>query len=101
MAARNAENSIIVPFYLRGLWEGNFSRASKKMKSRNERDLSIFFGPAMDIKSNVEQVKKAVFDLSIQSWENYANSLPSIQESWIHRANEVGNNLSAARLYWY
>jgi len=96
IATREATNSIIVPFYLRGLWEGNFSRASKKLKSRNERDLSVFFGKKMPVTATAEEVKKAVFDLSIQSWEDYANGLPSIQEAWIKRAKERNNPICMA-----
>ena len=96
IAAKDAENTIIVPFYLRGLWESDFSRASNKMKNRNEKNLTVSFGKALPVESTAVEVKKAVFDLSISSWEIYANSLPSIQKSWIYRAKEVGNRLSVA-----
>jgi len=96
IAAQNAKNSIIVPFYLRGLWEGDFSRASYKMKQRKEKNLSVSFGKKLPTTANADEVKKAVFDLSITSWEEYSKTLPSIQKAWIYRAKEVGNDLSIA-----
>jgi len=35
MATKEVEDAVIVPFYLRGLWEGTFSCASTKMKRRS------------------------------------------------------------------
>jgi len=96
IAVKETENTIIIPFYLRGLWEGDFSRASKKMKNRNEKNLSVSFGKAMSKRSNATEVKQAVFNLSIKSWEHYAETLPSIQKAWIYRAKEVGGRLSVA-----
>jgi acyl-[acyl-carrier-protein]-phospholipid O-acyltransferase/long-chain-fatty-acid--[acyl-carrier-protein] ligase len=95
IAAENATNSIIVPFYLRGLWETGFSRASKKMKDKKERNISVTFGKKIDINSKAETVKKAVLDLSIISWSNYADTLPSIQESWLETAKS-NNYLAVA-----
>ena len=88
--------AVIVPFYLRGLWEGDFSHASKKMKRKKSKDVSVSFGEMMEIRSTAAQVKKAVFDLSIESWRAYARTLPSIQEAWIESAKEVGGKLSMA-----
>jgi len=96
LAAKDAENTVIIPFYLRGLWESDFSRASKKMKNRNEKNLTVSFGKAISSDSNAIKVKKAVFDLSIRSWEEYSNTLKPIQESWIYRAKEVNVGLSIA-----
>lgn len=95
-AAENAENIDIVPFYLRGLWESSFSRASNKTKNKNEKDICITFGKPMPKESTAVEVKKAVFDLSILAWEEYSKTLPSIQEAWIDRAKKVGNGLVMA-----
>ncbi len=87
---------VIVPFYLRGLWEGDFSHASKKMKRKKSKDVSVSFGEMMDIHASAPEVKKAVFDLSVESWRAYARTLPSIQEAWIESAKEVGGKLCMA-----
>ncbi|UFH60278.1 acyl-[ACP]--phospholipid O-acyltransferase [Sulfurovum mangrovi] len=96
VAAREVSDAVIVPFYLRGLWEDNFSYASKKMKRKRCKDISVTFGGMMDIHSSAGEVKKSVFDLSVVSWKRYAQSLPSLQEAWINSAKEVGNRLSMA-----
>jgi acyl-[acyl-carrier-protein]-phospholipid O-acyltransferase/long-chain-fatty-acid--[acyl-carrier-protein] ligase len=96
IAAKGAEDAEIIPFYLRGLWEDNFSYASKKMKRRKSKDISVSFGKAMDIDSRANEVKKAVFDLSVLNWKEYATSLPSLQKAWIKSAKEVGSGLCMA-----
>lgn len=96
MATKEVENAVIIPFYLRGLWEDNFSYASTKMKRKKNKEISVNFGRAIDIHSNASQVKKSVFDLSVESWKQYADSLPCIQKAWIHTAKHVGSKLCMA-----
>ena len=96
LAAKEAIDTKIIPFYLQGLWEDNFSYASKKMKSRRNKDISVTFGQELDVHSKTNEVKKAVFDLSIEGWRAYTEALPSIQKAWIHSAKEVGPKLSMA-----
>jgi len=96
LATKEANNAIIVPFYLRGLWEDNFSYASKKMKRNKNKDISVTFGEALDIHSDAVRVKKSVFDLSVQSWKSYADTLPCVQKAWLSSAKEVGSKLCMA-----
>ena len=96
VATKEVENALIIPFYLRGLWENNLSYASQKMKRKRSKEITVNFAKAMDIHSTAIQVKKAVFDLSVESWKHYAHSLPSIQESWIRSAKKTGKRLSIA-----
>jgi acyl-[acyl-carrier-protein]-phospholipid O-acyltransferase/long-chain-fatty-acid--[acyl-carrier-protein] ligase len=96
VAVKAVSEAVIVPFYLRGLWEDNFSYASKKMKRKRSKDISVSFGEMMDIHSSASEVKKAVFELSIQNWQSYTHSLPSLQEAWIASAKEVGDKLCMA-----
>ncbi len=95
-AAKEAHNAAIVPFYLRGLWEDNFSYASKKMKRNKNKEISVSFAAAIDIHSPATEVKKSVFDLSVQSWKHYAESLPCLQKAWIHSAKNVGSKFCMA-----
>ncbi|MCF6207096.1 MAG: acyl-[ACP]--phospholipid O-acyltransferase [Sulfurovum sp.] len=90
------DEAVIVPFYLRGLWEGSFSHASKKMKRKRSKDVSVSFGEMMPIHSSAAEVKKAVFELSIDSWRAYARTLPSIQEAWLASMKETGGGLCMA-----
>ena len=96
LAAKEAENAMIIPFYLRGLWEDDFSHASQKMKRKKVKEIAVTFGKGMDIYSSAAEVKKIVFDLSVVSWREYAESLPVLQKAWINVAKEVGNKLCMA-----
>ncbi|MBU1668577.1 acyl-[ACP]--phospholipid O-acyltransferase [bacterium] len=95
-AVEEVSNAVIVPFYLRGLWEGGFSHASTKLKKRKQKDVSVAFGKAMPIGSTAIAVKEAVFKLSISSWKTYSSRLPCLQGAWIKEAKEVGAKLSVA-----
>ncbi|SFV65741.1 Putative 2-acylglycerophosphoethanolamine acyltransferase / acyl-acyl carrier protein synthetase [hydrothermal vent metagenome] len=96
MATQGVENAVIVPFYLRGLWEDNFSHASQKMKDKKSKDISVTFGEVLESHSSAVEVKKAVFDLSIESWKHYANTLPSVQKAWLYSTKSVGSKLCMA-----
>ena len=96
IATKEATNAMIIPFYLRGLWEDDFSHASKKMKRSKSKDLSVSFGKAMKIDSGASDVKKAVFDLSVSSWKDYAETLPCLQKAWLTSTKEVGTKLCMA-----
>ena len=90
------KNAVIVPFYLRGLWEDNFSYASKKLKNSKRKDISISFGKPMPINSTTNEVKKAVFELSIDAWQEYSKKLPTIANAWIENLNDNPNKLAVA-----
>ena len=96
MATKDVTDATIVPFYLRGLWEDNFSYASQKMKRKKSKDISVTFGKNIDIHSSAKDVKKAVFELSIQSWERYTKTLPTLQKAWLISAKEQGKKLCMA-----
>ena len=96
MATKEVEDAVIIPFYLRGLWEDNFSYASNKMKRKKNKDISVSFAAHLDIHSSASEVKKSVFDLSVQSWKQYAETLPCLQKAWIHSAKNVNSNLCMA-----
>jgi len=96
LACREAdEETVIVPFYLRGLWEGDFSHASQKLKRKRSRDISVTFGAMMPVQSSAEEVKQEVFNLSIQSWKVYADTLPCLPEAWLASVKQSGNALCA------
>lgn len=88
-ACENADG-VIIPFYLRGMWGSFFSRASQKLSQLRrgglKRDVVVAFGQPMAIDSQAEQVKQAVFNLSISTWNDYAETLQPIAQSWIQTA---------------
>ncbi len=90
------DDVVIVPFYLRGLWGSQFSRSSaalKKVKAKGlGRDLIVAFGPAIDKNTKADVLKRRVFDLSISSWQEYIDSLPTIGEQWLETAKKQGKS---------
>ena len=96
LAVADVTNAVIIPFYLRGLWEGGFSHASNKVKSKKLKDVGVSFGKPLNIKSSTIEVKDEVTKLSISSWNAYIARLPSLPKAWIKQAKKVGRGLSVA-----
>ena len=96
IAVNDVEHAVIVPFYLRGLWEGKFSHANEKIKKRKLKDVSVSFGATLPIHSKAEEVKEQVIKLSVGSWSRYIERLDTLPQTWIKEAKEVGEKLSIA-----
>lgn len=96
VAVKEVKDTVIVPFYLRGLWEDDFSYASGKMKRQKSKEIGVHFGKPIAIHSSASQVKRAVFALSIHAWNSYTATLPAIQKAWIKSAKEEGKHLCIA-----
>ncbi len=88
-------DGIILPFYIHGLWGSRFSRSSlglRKIRHQSiRRDIIIAFGDPMEITSNAQSVKHAVFELSINAWQHHTATLRPLGSAWIHRAKKEGN----------
>ena len=88
----------IVPFYLRGLWGSRFSYASAKLQeNRGEgqvRDVVVAFGTPLPLEAGAEEVKQAVFELSVRSWEDYVLRLPTLPVAWLHNAKRDPGRVS-------
>ncbi len=98
-AAEDA-NAVILPFYLRGLWGSWFSRSSEKLKNLRSRgiksDIIVAFGETLPIDTGTENLKRRVFDLSIDSWEHYTSDLPPIGSAFIDTAKRNSDELMIA-----
>lgn len=72
-------NGVIIPFYLYGLWGSRFSRASDKAKLNSHwglrRDIIVAFGSPISVMTKSHEVKKQVFDLSINTCLDYSQTL--------------------------
>ncbi|NIB39064.1 MFS transporter [Pseudomaricurvus alkylphenolicus] len=97
--AANAD-VVIQPFYLRGLWGSQFSRSSDKLKHLRStpggRDLVVSFGRPIDRLTPAEVLKRKVFELSIDSWQDYVATLPTLPEAWINTCKEQRAELAVA-----
>ena len=92
------DDVVIVPFYLRGLWGSQFSRAGGRIKSARatalKRDIIVAFGAPQPKSIAVDVLKRRVFDLSIEAWREYVETLPGLAEAWVDGAKRLGGNLA-------
>lgn len=99
-AAAAGADGVIVPFYLRGLWGSAFSRSSARLRVLRgggmRRDIVVAFGRPLPITTPAEQLKKRVFELSIESWERYTQTLETIPEAWLATARRLRNDIMLA-----
>jgi len=90
VAAARAGTSIILPFYLHGLWGSTFSFANARRKAqrrrRRERELVVAWGIPLPITATAAQVKQSVSDLSISAWQTATRTLPTLPEVWLRSA---------------
>lgn len=101
LAAKNANNAVILPFYLRGLWGSSLSRSSSKLKRNrkpiSKREVIVAYGEPMAITSKPDEVKQKVFELSFSSWSQYTNTLEPIHVAWLNKVkSSKGSQLSIA-----
>lgn len=98
--AAEEANAIILPFYLRGLWGSWFSRSSEKLKNLRssgiKHDIIVAFGETLPIDTKTDDLKKRIFDLSLESWEHYTSDLPSIGAAFIDTAKRNNDELMVA-----
>lgn len=98
-AARDAAG-VIVPFYLRGLWGSTFSRSSARLRVLRRggirRTIICAFGAQQPLSLPAEQLKRRVFDLSIEAWERYTKRLDSIPSAWLSTAKRMGGDMACA-----
>ena len=93
-------DGVILPFYLRGLWGSRFSRASEKLQEDRNPSLRgnviVAFGKPLAISTTAAELKQQVFNLSIDSWEQYTRSFDPIPLEWLRTAKQKGNSLCLA-----
>lgn len=101
LAAKQCNDDVVIqPFYLRGLWASQFSMASSQTKNTSQsgwkRDLIVAFGEPISKETKADVLKRRVFDLSVSSWNTYADTLPTIAHAWIETCSRRGNALAIA-----
>ena len=87
----------IVPFYIRGLWGSQFSRSSEELKKTPKglfREIIVAFGEPLQKDTKADTLKRRVFDISVHSWQEYVQTLPSLAKSWVDTVKRIGNKLS-------
>ena len=93
-AAENA-TAVIVPFYLRGLWGSWFSRSSDRLRRQRSRgrkqDIIVAFGERLPIDTPAAELKKKIFELSIDSWQRHTESLQTLPAEWISSVKRMAS----------
>ncbi len=88
---------VIIPFFLRGLWGSQFSRSSERLKRNTRtllsREVVVDFGIPLDKGIKVDALKQKVLELSLASWHEYAENLPTLGEQWINSCAKAGNHV--------
>jgi len=85
----------VVPFYIRGLWETIFSRASKKYKdSYKVNSVTVSFGKRVKKeKANAVSIKQDIINLSTIAWQEHTNNLATLNEVVFDRLKSVSNEM--------
>ncbi|MBE8190150.1 MAG: AMP-binding protein [Candidatus Thioglobus sp.] len=105
LAIANTKNTVIVPFYLHGLWESRFSLAANKVQNEAGK-ISVRFGKALNSATKTQELEAKVLDLSLDTWEQNISNYKSISHTWLRRikfekgffiADSTGANLSNSK----
>ena len=87
-------DGVILPFYLRGLWGSRFSRSSDRLQelrdNRLRRDVIVAFGKPLPLNTPAHELKRRIFDLSIDAWEQHTRTLDPIPLAWLRTAKRLG-----------
>lgn len=91
--------SLIIPFYLHGLWGSRFSRSSgflkENSKSGFKRDIIVAFGETLPDDTEVDTLKQRVYDLAVTSWLSYSADLAPLPVQWLHVAKRMGSRMAS------
>ncbi len=93
-------DGVILPFYLRGLWGSRFSRSSDNMREirtgSGRRDIIVAFGKPLPMDTSADALKRSVFDLSINTWDQHTQTLDPIPLAWIKTVKRSSGQLCIA-----
>ena len=85
----------VIPFYIRGLWESMFSRASKKLKkSYKTNSVTVSFSRMIKKdRASSTKVKQEVINLSSRSWKEHIKNLAPLNETIFDRLKEISGDM--------
>ena len=81
---------VVVPFYIRGLWESMFSRANNKLKrTYRTNTVTVSFSKVISKKNaNIVRIKQEVIALSTKSWTEHIKNLGTLSETIFDKLKE-------------
>ncbi|PAF45358.1 MFS transporter [Helicobacter sp. 11S02629-2] len=90
--------TVIVPFYMCGLWGSSFSKSDAEFKQRRKnlkkRLVSIAFGNPISISSPPSLIKKKIFELSFKAWRSRCDSLGDIGKAFIYSCKKRSTDIA-------
>ncbi len=90
--------AVIVPFYLRGLWGSLYSYATRKYRystgNAGQRRITVGFGKALSPNATAGDVKQAVLETSIHTWQEYIQTLEPLPISFLRTAKAQSSQVS-------
>jgi len=82
--------AVIVPFYLRGVWGSLYSYANRKYRystgKAGRRKITVGFGKPVSSNASASEVKQAVLETSIHTWQEYIETLEPLPISFLRTA---------------
>ena len=84
IAIADTKNTVIVPFYLHGLWQSRFSLAADNIQAK-AGEISVRFGKGLEHTTKTAVLKEKVIDLSLDAWDDDIQSCKSISRVWLCR----------------
>lgn len=89
--------AVIVPFYLRGLWGSLYSYATRKYRystgNAGLRKITVGFGKPLSSKASASEVKQAVLEISIHTWQEYTQTLEPLAISFLRTAKAQSSRI--------
>lgn len=89
-------HGLIVPFYIGGMWGTKFSRSNinfaETQQKKFAKDVLISFGVTLPLNSHAAQVKQAVFELTVHSWNKYIQEFQSIDQEFLYQVKLKKSN---------
>jgi acyl-[acyl-carrier-protein]-phospholipid O-acyltransferase / long-chain-fatty-acid--[acyl-carrier-protein] ligase len=90
--------AIIVPFYLRGLWGSLYSYATRKYRyatgNAGIRQITVGFGKPLSATATASEVKQAVLETSIHTWQAYIQTLEPLAISFLRTAKAQSSQVA-------
>jgi acyl-[acyl-carrier-protein]-phospholipid O-acyltransferase/long-chain-fatty-acid--[acyl-carrier-protein] ligase len=86
LALREAKDTVIVPFYLHGLWESRFSNANDLTKQGE--DIYVKFGTPLSSGAPAALVQEKVQDLGVEIWQDYSQNQGDIASLWVNKIKQ-------------
>ncbi len=91
------EDGVIVPFYIQGLWGSPLSNAGDQLQQsrdtknkQGKRNVIVAFGSPLPLTIKADELKRRVFDVSIEAWEDYIDQIDPLPLAWMKTVRRAG-----------